>query len=125
MWNCGRRVHSWGIRAGSVRSIQAVLFLVQSQILVPSPHSVSLCMLVSRSPHVVQRTDSVRRMVCSRSLVVRMPWITVYQLALMASDAQVLYRFVHNRAHSVVGESSVMRMSLDLLSATAIVRNVR
>ena len=41
--------------------------------------------LVSRSPHIFPRAESVRRVVCNRSLVARMSWTTIYQLALMAS----------------------------------------
>jgi hypothetical protein len=54
-----------------------------------SPHSVILCMIVSRSPHVEQRAESVSRMVCSRSFVGRMSWITLNQFALLASATQV------------------------------------
>ena len=71
IWNCGRRVHSWGIQAGSMRSIQAMRCLVHSQILRISPHSFILCMVVSRSPHMEERAESVSRIVCSRSLVGR------------------------------------------------------
>jgi hypothetical protein len=65
-----------------MRNIQEKRFLVHSQISRHSPHSVILCMIVSRSPHVEQTAEIVSRIVCSRSFVGKISWITLTQLAL-------------------------------------------
>ena len=70
--------------------------------------------------HKWNRAEPVGRMVCSRSFVGWMSWITLKQLTLMASFAQVAWRFDHTRSLSVVGYSSVMRTFLGGAAANLI-----
>jgi len=57
IWNWSLRIHSSGIRDGSVCSIQAIPSLVHSQIAGPAPHPFIRCKLVSFSPHILQRAE--------------------------------------------------------------------
>jgi hypothetical protein len=84
--NCGRTVHSLGILTGSNRNMPTMRYLVHSQMSRPSPHSVMLCMILSSSPQVEQRTEPVSRMACSRNLVGRMSWIMSW-IWLISNDA--------------------------------------
>jgi hypothetical protein len=124
MWKSGRRIHSWGVCVWSVRDIAAILMRVHFHISVPSPHSVIRWMSLSFSPHILHWAESVRRIPCNLSLVSIMSWITIYQLAFMASDAHVVCRSAHTLAQSVVGWGFVIRLSVGLVFAMHIGRIV-
>jgi len=109
---------------GSVRNIQTIRPLVHSQIAVPAPHSVTRCMLVSLSPHVLQRAESPSQTVCNCSLVGRLSWIITYQVAIVKSDDHVACRFYHTLTHSVVGWSCVIHLYRGLLPALDIEHKV-
>ena len=57
--NCGRNIHSSGIRDGVVRSINAIRVSCYCHVLRPSPHSVNLCSSVSTVVHLWQEIEGV------------------------------------------------------------------
>jgi hypothetical protein len=117
-------VHSLGIQTGSIRNIQAMRFLVHSQIFRPSSHSMIMCMTVSCCPQLEQRGEPASRMTCSRSFVGRMSWMNLNQLTLIESAAHVAWRFAHTRSQSVVGYIIVMRTFLGGFADSLILRSV-
>ena len=92
-WKWGRRHQSAGMRHGSVRSICAILSLVENQMAVPSLHSFSRCTRVSRLPQCLQRSDSTSLMACRRSLVGTVSCTTMYYRDTISSDTQAVWRF--------------------------------
>jgi hypothetical protein len=117
-------IHSLGIQTVSIRNIQAIRFLVHSQIFRPSPHSMILWMTVSCSPQLEQRGEPASPMACSLSFMGRMSWMTLNQLTLIESAAHVAWRFSHTRSQSVVGNIIVMRTFLSGIAASLILRSV-
>jgi len=67
--NCGRSIHSSGIRDRIVRSISAIRVFVYCHILRPSPHSVNLCCSVSAIVRLWQEVDGVIFIRYSRAFV--------------------------------------------------------
>jgi hypothetical protein len=110
---------------GPVRRIHAIRPLVQFQILVPSPHSVILCWMVSGSPQWQQSVEPTRRILCKRGYVVRMSWITTYQFNLMTSVVQHACTLFHILSQSADGWSCIMRITRGGLPASAILRSVQ
>ena len=113
-----------GIQTGYIRNIQAVRFLVHSQIFRPSSHSMILCMTVSCSTQLEQRGEPASGMACSRSIVGRMSWMTLNQLTVIESAAHVACRFAHTLSQSVVGYIIVMRTFLRGFAASLILGGV-
>jgi hypothetical protein len=81
-------------------------------------------MLVSLSPHVVQRSESTRRILCKRSFVGRMSCMTVYHTGFASSEDHVVCGVFHTLAQSVVGWIFVTRMSLGRFPTVDIVCKV-
>ena len=123
--NWGLVVQSGGIWAGSVRRIHAIRRLVQSQILAPSSHAVPLCWTVSGSPQYLQSGESTSRILCRRSFVGSMSYITTYKFIFTTSFVQHSCKLVHILSQSADGWSYMMRNTRGGLPASAIPRSVQ
>jgi len=108
--NCGRSIHSSGIRDGIVRSINAIRVFVYCHILRPSPHSVNLCCSVSVIVHLWQEVDGVIFIRYSR-VFVGIKSCTWYHIHLVLSETGASFNFFHIRIQSVLGHSFCMRIS--------------
>jgi len=111
--NCGRNIHSSGIRDGIVRSISAIRVYVYCHILLPSPHSVSLCSSLSSIVHLWQEIEGVIFIRYSRAFVGVTSCSTRYHVHLVLSDTGASFKFFHIRVQSVLGHSFCMRISGD------------
>ena len=122
---CGCVVNSLGICSRSMRSIHAILLFVHSQILAPSPQSVTLCWIVSNSPQLPHSGVSARRILCRRSFVGNMSCITLYQVILTASVDQHFVKLSHSLPQSAVGWRCTIRITRGGFPASAILRIVQ
>ena len=100
-----------GIRLRSVLCIAASRIRVHSHMSSPSPHSVSLCSIVSCFPHNVQSSVSTNRILCSLVFVGIKSWITMYHADLAASDVGMLWILFHTLSHSIPGWICITRTS--------------
>jgi len=105
--NCGRSIHSSGIRDGIVRSINAIRVFVYCHILRPSPHPVNLCCSVSAIVHLWQEVDGVIFIRYSRAFVGIKSCSTWYHIHFVLSETGASFNFFHIRVQSVLGHSFV------------------
>jgi len=111
MLNCGRSIHSSGIRDGIVRSINAIQVYVYCHILRPSPHSVNLCCSVSADVPLWQEADGVIFIRYSRACVGIISCSTWYHIHLALSKSGASFKFFQIRVQSVLGHSFCIRIS--------------
>ena len=111
--------------AGSVRRIHAVRRLVQFQILASSPHSVTICWMMSGSPQWRQSGKPTRRILCKLAFVGKITWITTYQFILTVSVVQHACRLFHILSQSADGWSCIMRITRGSLLASTILPSVQ
>jgi len=120
--NCGRNIHSSGIRDGIVRSINAIRGFVYCHILRPSPHSVNLCCSVSAIVHLWQEVNVVVFIRYSRAFVGIKSCNTWYHIYLALSETGASFKFFHIRIQSVLCHSFCMRISGDPAATRMLVK---
>jgi len=84
----------------------------------PTPHSVSLCIVVPFLPHSVQSSVSTNRILCSKS------WITIYNADMASSDVGMLRRLFQLFPNSITGWICVTRTSRGGVAVVAMLLRV-
>jgi len=109
--NCEHVIHFSGMLPESVFKISSICFLVLVHIFSPSPQSTIRCSSVSLFPQILQLSVGVILILCSRTFVGIMSWITLYQAALLVSGTGDSWRFFHTTVHLAWGCNCVIRIS--------------
>jgi len=106
---------------GCMRSIAAILVIVQVHITGPFSQVISRCSSVSVEPHRAQDFVLVKLIAAKRLLVGIISCMAAYYVHFMGSESPVVCTFVHTRCHAIPGYLRAIR---NLLVPLPVVANV-